>query len=96
MKKLTLTKENPGVRRTKAHITSTFFILLSLIMYIKARTDKTKAGLYFGVMITSYFLGLMSKETAIMFPCIAIAYEMIFLTRKLSVPEEKLLNLVGV
>ena len=54
-----------------------FFILLALILYVKA-VDKKPVGLAYLLSLLFFFCGLLSKEMAITLPLIILLYDLTF------------------
>ena len=59
-----------------------FFILLSLLLFIKSRKEKAKhPRLFFSLSLASFVFALLSKEVAIVFPLIIAGY-IFYITRE--------------
>ena len=65
---------------------SVLFVLLALVAYIKGRLawrsqEKTRAYLFFGIVLFSALAGVLSKENALLLPFYFFLIEWIFLSR---------------
>lgn len=57
---------------------ATLFYLSSLVFYVKARLGDSRRIIYFAAAISTFFLGIYTKETVVTLPVVVLLYEAFF------------------
>ncbi len=66
----------------RAELLYSLFFIIAFIFFIKGgRSNGSTRALFFSLSLISFFISLLSKESAIVFPAVIIAYEMIMRRR---------------